>query len=710
MSDNRGFHVCVKDYMTRQVITVSTESSVAEAIGLLRKYKVKGIPVLNSDGKVCGMFTLKNLLYIIEDQVPLDLPVKAIMHPNVTVIDEETPIDETCLYPQKRLPVIDKSGKMVGILTKSDIIRGFKSKSVSVRQQLQAVLESTPHGIITVNQENRITFINHAAEQMFRFYSQQVVGKAFDEIFPECKLIRDQVLQKGQIIRNCKNTNYGCAYVADAAPVMDGQKISGAVISLQSISDIEQMADELNLVKQLYQELNAIIDYSYDGIFVTDAEGVILKINAATGKLLGIIPEEVLHCNASEVVRKNRLGACVTDKVLEGKKTYSVSYKLNGKTIALTGNPVFDERGNLIRIIANVRDFTELSYLRQELEHVNRLKEMYYSELSRLKVEVDSAIGTFRSEEMKRIYDLALRIAVVDTPVLIYGESGVGKEVLANFIHSNSMRRDKPFIKINCAAIPESLLESELFGYAEGAFTGAKKGGKPGVFEIASGGTLFLDEVGEMPLNIQVKLLRALQDQEIFKVGASKPVKYDVRLLFATNRNLEKEIGAGRFREDLYYRINVVPVTIPALRERPEDIAILAATYLAKFNKKYNLDKKLSAEALEVFTAYSWPGNIRELINVLERLIITSQQEVVLLEDLPRNMFQQVAQKLSTQVGPLLPLKNVIDMVERDVIERALRECKSLRQAARTLGVDPSTLLRKADKHKIRTNTELLEC
>ena len=700
----------VKDYMTRQVITVSTESSIAEAVGLLRKHKVKGIPVLNDDNKVCGMFTLKNLLYIIEDEVPLDLPVKAIMHPNVTVIDEETLIDETCLYPQKRLPVVDKSGKMVGILTKSDIIRGFKSKSVSVKQQLQAVLESTPHGIIALNRENCITFINQAAEQMFRFYAQQVVGKVFDEVFPECKLVRDQVLGKGQVIRNCKNTSYGCTYVAHAAPVMDGQDISGAVVSLQAISDIEQMADELNLVKQLYQELNAIIDYSYDGIFITDAGGAILKMNAATGKLLGIVPEEAIHTTANEVARKHRLSVCVTDKVLEGKKTYSVSYKLNGKTIALTGNPVFDDMGKVVRVIANVRDLTELSSLRQELEQVNRLKEMYYSELSRLKVQVVSSYGAFRSEEMKRIYDLALRIAVVDTQVLIYGESGVGKEVLANFIHSNSMRRDKPFIKINCAAIPESLLESELFGYAEGAFTGAKKGGKPGVFEIASGGTLFLDEVGEMPLNIQVKLLRALQDQEILKVGASKPVKYDARLLFATNRNLEKEISAGRFREDLYYRINVVPVTIPALRERPEDIAILAATYLEKFNKKYNLDKKLSAEALEVFTAYSWPGNIRELINVLERLIITSQHEVVSLEDLPRNMFQQVAQKLSAQGGPLLPLRNVIDMVERDVIERALRECRSLRQAARALGVDPSTLLRKAEKYKIRTNSASMDC
>lgn len=279
--------------------------------------------------------------------------------------------------------------------------------------------------------------------------------------------------------------------------------------------------------------------------------------------------------------------------------------------------------------------------------------------------------------------------------------------MLANYIHASSARRDGPFIKINCAAIPETLLESELFGYMEGAFTGARRGGKPGVFEVAAGGTLFLDEIGELPGSIQAKLLHALQDQEFFKVGGSRPVKFDARLLFATNRNLEEEVRAGRFREDLFYRINIVPLYVPPLRERPEDIAALTAEFLAKMNAKYKTDKKLSAEVIEAFTCYPWPGNVRELINVLERMVITSRQEIIAFEELPGSFRRQAPAPAATVRGPVLPLKNVLEMVERDVIEQALRSAKSLRQAARTLGIDPSTLLRKANKHKIRTGVEL---
>ncbi|MDR3566215.1 MAG: sigma 54-interacting transcriptional regulator [Negativicutes bacterium] len=695
----------VRDYMTRQVVTITMESSISDAIRMLRKFKFKGIPVVNDDGRVCGMFTQKNLLYIIEDQISLDLPVKNVMHPDITFIDQDTPIEETCLYPRKRLPVLNKKGELMGILTKSDIIRGFKAKSTRVTQQLQAVLESTPHGIVAVDRDNRVVFVNPAAERMLAVKASQLTNRPFEEIIPECKMLRDQVLEKGQIIRNSKNTSNGCTYIANAAPIKDGAEIVGAVASLQPISDIELLADELNAVKQLNSELDAVIEFSYDGIFVTDENGKLLKINAACGKLLGMVPERVINHNAIDVASYHNLPACVTQKVLDKKKTYSVSYELNGKTVAVTGNPVFDEMGGVSKVISNVRDFTELASLRMELEQVNRLKEQYFSELSSLKVQVASNTGSFRSEAMKRIYDLAMRVAVVDTPILIQGESGVGKEVLANYIHQNSLRRENAFIKINCGAIPESLLESELFGYCEGAFTGAKKGGKPGMFEIANDGTLFLDEIGEIPLTTQVKLLRALQDQEIFKVGGEKSIRVDARLIFATNRDLEADVRAGKFREDLYYRINVVPITIPPLRERPVDIAILADTYLKKLNDKHRTAKKLSNEVLDLFNAYNWPGNVRELINILERLIITCPDDMITAQDLPCNILQQMPGKGPVELEQLLPLKSVMERIERDIVERSLRECKSMRHAARTLGLDPATFLRKVEKYKIRCNS-----
>ncbi|MDT8901995.1 sigma 54-interacting transcriptional regulator [Anaeroselena agilis] len=692
----------VKDVMTSEVLTVEEGVAVAEAVQLLRRHKVKGVPVVDAIGRVCGMFTVKHLFQVVADGGKLARPVRELMQREVTVIRDDTSLEETCGFPQKRLPVVDAGGNLVGMLTKSDIIRGFKTTFVHARQELKAVLEATPHGIVAVNPQGYITFVNPAAEKILRLKAERVIGGDVSDFIPNCAVIG--VLATGRAIRNFKNTINGTTYLGHAAPVMDGSDIIGAVASFQPFSEIESLADELGVVKQLYKELDAVISCSYDGILVTEADGAIRKVNAATVKLLGLAPSQ--SAGAGEEGRAHQLGERVAAKVCQDRKPCSISCRINGRQVALTGTPVFDENGAVVRIVTNVRDLSELSALRQELEEVNRLKEMYFSELARLKAEVATTSGTYRSAEMQRVYDLALRVAVVDTPVLIHGESGVGKEVLANYIHDGSARRDGAFIKINCAAIPETLLESELFGYAEGAFSGARRGGKPGVFEIAHGGTLFMDEIGELPGSIQAKLLRVLQDQEFFKVGGSRPVKFDARLLFATNRDLEAEVKAGRFREDLFYRINVVPLFVPPLRERPEDIVALTAEFLAKMNCKYKTDKKLSAEIIEAFTNYPWPGNVRELINVLERVVITSRQEFITLEDLPGN-FRQQAHPSAVARGPVLPLKNVLDMVERDVIEQSLRTAKSLRQAAKALGIDPSTLLRKAEKHKIRTGVEL---
>lgn len=698
--------MAVKDFMTRSVITISPETTIAEAVQILRKKKVKGLPVVNEIGKVCGMFTLKNLLYIVEEKINLHMPVKNVMQPNVTFIEEDALIEETCMYPRKRLPVLDTDGDLVGMLTKSDIIRGFKAQSIRATQQLKAVLESTPNGIIAVDKNHCIMFINPAAQKMLQIAPGREIGQPISSIIPNSILTQDEVLVQGRRIRNRRHMQDGQSYVANAAPIFEGNEIIGAVASIQPISEYESMAEELNLVKRLNRELDVVIESSYDGIFVTDGDGKLVQLNAACGRLLGMDPERVLNRNAIEVAKEHHLGDIVVKKVLETKKIYSTSYKLMGKTLAVTGNPVFDEYGKLIKIVCNVRDLTELSCLREKLEQVNRLKDRYLSELSQLRTQVASNTELFRSEEMQRVYDLAIRVAVVDAPILIQGESGVGKEVLANFIHQNSLRRDHAFIKINCAAIPETLLESELFGYAEGAFTGAKKGGKPGLFEVANGGTLFLDEIGEMPPSTQAKLLRVLQDQEVTMVGSSKPIKFNVRLLFATNRNLETEVAAKRFREDLFFRINVVPISIPPLRERPADITILTMALLQKINEKHHAEKRFSSAALELFTQYSWPGNVRELINVIERLVIVCNSDLILPEDLPRNFHangsREFAPSQRRHEDAELPLKNLMEKIEREIIEKSFKECKSLRKTARSLGVDPATLLRKMEKHNIR--------
>ncbi|MDQ0341180.1 transcriptional regulator with PAS, ATPase and Fis domain [Caldalkalibacillus uzonensis] len=310
------------------------------------------------------------------------------------------------------------------------------------------------------------------------------------------------------------------------------------------------------------------------------------------------------------------------------------------------------------------------------------------------------------SKKMKEIMALANKISQVDSTVLLLGETGTGKEVVAKAIHENSSRnRTGAFIKVNCGAIPSELLESEFFGYAPGAYTGAKKEGKPGMFELAHNGTLFLDEVGEIPLHLQVKLLRILQDQCLTRVGGTTEIQVNVRIIAATNRNLELMVSQGKFREDLYYRLNVVPITIPPLRERKEDISPLIGYFLNKLNEKYQTNKSISISALEVMQQYTWPGNVRELTNMIERLVLTVNQDIIYKKHLPfgKNEDKSLKQKsLLLENANQSFSTNMFESVEKELIVTMLEQAGSIRKAAKKLGVSHTTLLRKMKKHKVR--------
>jgi len=291
--------------------------------------------------------------------------------------------------------------------------------------------------------------------------------------------------------------------------------------------------------------------------------------------------------------------------------------------------------------------------------------------------------------------------------VLISGESGVGKELIGEIIQRNSIRSKGSFVKLNCAAIPENLLESELFGYEPGAFTGARRDGKPGLFEVATEGTMLLDEIGDIPLHLQVKLLRALQQKEIFRVGGTRPISIDVRIIAITNRNLEEMVKGGEFREDLYYRLNVVPIHVPALRERREDIPLLVRHFLAKFNQRYNLKKSITPETIELMMTYSWPGNIRQLENLIERLIVTTSTEEIDIQHLPVYFMQSDPggagnshQPIS--VNSIIPLKKAVESLERQLLEKTFSVTSSCYKAARLLEVDASTISRKATRYNIK--------
>jgi PAS domain S-box-containing protein len=455
---------------------------------------------------------------------------------------------------------------------------------------------------------------------------------------------------------------------------------------------------EIVLLKE--KELNLVIENSYDGIFVTDGKANILKINKAYEKITGLKREDMIGKNMREFVKKQEISQSATLLVLKSKKTETIVQEFpSGMKVMSSASPIFNEYSKIIMVVTNVRDVTQLYEFKEELEKNKILAEKYYTEIAELRAQSLGLSDMIAADEdMLKTVQIAKRVAEVNTTVLILGETGVGKEEIAKYIHKNSSRAQKQFIKINCGAIPLNLIESELFGYERGAFTGANKEGKIGLFELASGGTIFLDEVGELPLDIQVKLLGVLQEREIERIGGIKPIKIDVRIIAVTNRDLEKMVRNKEFREDLYYRLNVVPITIPPLRYRKQDILALITYFLKELNKRFSSTKAFSEEAIRKMYEYNWPGNVRELKNIIERVMIMSQTDKITIKDLPETI-AQYSNEGFVENYDTKTLKEILDHVEEQKLNEAFTKYKNVRGAAKSLGIDASTFVRKRQKY-----------
>ena len=448
------------------------------------------------------------------------------------------------------------------------------------------------------------------------------------------------------------------------------------------------------------ERLNDIIEQSFDGIFITDGNATVIKINHAYETITGLSKEDLLGRNMEDLVNEKIISQSGSLIVKESKQPVTLQQYFKTKKQALiTSSPIFDKSGNLIMIVTNVRDLTEIYNLKQAVRKKEEKVERLKLELSHLQDLAHTEEQIIQDDASLSVLLLARRVAPLDTTVILLGETGVGKEVLAHYIYKNSTRANNSFIKVNCGAIPPALIESELFGYDKGAFTGASSTGKMGLFELANKGTLFLDEVGELPKDMQVKLLRAIQEQEILRVGGTKAIKINTRIIAATNRNLEELVQQNKFREDLYYRLTVFPIYIPPLRIRKNDIVPLAKTFLERLNKKYGFRKSLTAISLQLLHEYNWPGNIRELKNVIERAVVISTKDEITPHDLHIHVHGGLNEKpLSTkEKATPLPenLKETLESIEYNYLKSAYEQYGNVRDAAKSLGITASTFVRK---------------
>jgi PAS domain S-box-containing protein len=447
---------------------------------------------------------------------------------------------------------------------------------------------------------------------------------------------------------------------------------------------------EKELVHSFPDSILTILECCYDGICISDGEKY-LYANSSYERITGIKSATIVGKNIVEVMNKiidNPISVEITQK----KKTITAWKQKDGRELLLTGTPLMDDNGDIKYIVTNVRDLTELVELRREnilLQKGNIPDDVSFEEKM-----------VAESPSMKKIIKKAIKIAKSESSVLILGESGVGKGVVARYIHNKSFRADKTFLTVNCGAIPKNLIESELFGYSPNSFTGASTKGKKGFFQVADGGTLFLDEIGELSLDLQVKLLHAIQEKKITPVGGTTPITVDVRIFSATNKDLEAMVKKGLFRLDLYYRINVIPIIIPPLRERKQDIPELISRKLAEFHKIYGTPKIINDDILESLLNYDWPGNIREIENLIERMVVLNDFNV-------RNINKELLSKEeSNEEHDLSSVRiSLVDRIreyEKSIIKNALLKTKNQKSAASYLEIDEATLSRKINKYNLK--------
>ncbi len=470
---------------------------------------------------------------------------------------------------------------------------------------------------------------------------------------------------------------------------------------------IKHLESELVRKEELIKEMDVIFNSVTDGLYITDGEGMTLRVNSAFEKITGIKPNNIIGKDVRKLVETGVFNKSVSLLVLESNRTASLIESLpNGKTALLTGTPVFDSFGKIFRIVTTLRDMADLNMLESRLAQTEKKTEQYRMEILNLRLQQLNMEDTIvHSQIMRNVMRLAFRLGEVDSTVLITGESGVGKEIVTRAIHKAGENENRPLITAVCSAIPENLLESELFGYEKGSFTGADRSGKPGLFEIAEGGTLFLDEIGDISLNIQVKLLRAIQEKEIMRVGGRKPIKVNVRIITATNKNLRELIKQGAFRQDLYYRLNVVPIHVPPLRERREDILPLINYFLGIFNRKFDRDARFTSEALVQFEKYDWPGNVRELENTIERMVVLATGSLIRKQDIAEHIREEILILPEMALNRIPPLNEATKKLEKQIILSAWKKFRSTRKMARALEISQSTVVRKMNQYSIGDTT-----
>lgn len=686
----------VYDFMTPEPLRLRSDQTLKDAAYLFYKYKIKGAPVVDETGKLCGLFTYTHLVKAIIYDMSFLKSVTTLMNQAVITVSPETDIEEAWHIPVSRLPVVNEEQQLIGILTRKDFLKAFHQQMRRITDEMRTVVGSAHSGIIVVNGQGIITTMNDAARKLLHISEQTVTGRDIEDfvIYPAIK----KVLHTGQGEVGYDIKIEDNEIFANITPVKEGLKVVGAVAIIQDTSELQHIIRQYAATQYHLEQFESMFQNSQHGMIVVNQDNVVTLLNQAYANILGRTVESIVGKPIHEVIENSRLSIVMQTGVPE---IYQCQIH-QGRCFIVNRRPIFKD-GAIIGAVGEVV-FDNVNEVKELVRHIDRIEAQEKVLLQQHKAKEDGSnrysfediIG--RSIAMVKAKNLAAKACRSNSTVLITGESGVGKEVFAKAIHYGSSRQNGALVSVNCAAIPDNLLESELFGYEEGAFTGAKKGGKKGKFEMAHEGTLFLDEIGDMPLAMQAKLLRVLQDKQFEPVGSNQIRTCDMRLIAATNRNLIEMVKAGTFREDLYYRLNVIHIHLPPLRERKEDFGELLSILVRRIAKGLNRPiQEFTPEALTLLRQYSWPGNVRQLINCLEKLMVTVDDRMITHRHL--SFLQEAGENMSIQGWD----ESDDPEQQKQIILEALCKANGNKTlAAQILGVHRSTLYNQMRRLKLK--------
>jgi len=689
----------IERMMNKNFAVLHLGDSLRKVIEYYQEYKINTLPVVDENENLIGVFPKKRLYKALLEGAILDNHCDSYIVYNPVFVSSELTYNEISLAERVMksrvdyVVVLDRSNKVVGMIGTAEYLRESLNVIMASAATLESLFRVNYEGIIIIDKERRILRINPAAEKMFRLNFSEIKGKHLKEIFPEIAI-------SDQLRIGLKGKVKSLPVIINQVPIIENDVQVGSSFAFLDVSDVEKIAQELEMVKELQTTLTGVLGASSDGVFVSDISGTIKYVNERACKLVSETSEKIVGRQIQAFLQTNSLS-----QIAKSGSTEVDSCGIDGKKCIVSHIPIKKENSEGIDITGVISTvYLSGNAITEEIARkwfcLNQQVQYYRNELEKR----DGNFSGFdqivsKSPIFIQMKRDALLIARSSSTVLLTGESGVGKDMFARAIHEASPRAKRPFIKVNCVAIPETLLESELFGYAPGSFTGGLKNGKPGYFERANMGTIFLDEIGDMPLSVQVKILQVLQDKEFIRVGGNSKQTVDVRIIAATNRDLREAIARKNFREDLFYRLNVIEFNLPPLRERSEDIIVLAESFIEKYNQILGSNVTgISEQAKKALQDYSWPGNIRELENAIERAANYVWEGRIGIENLPT----QILQLEHVPVAASSSYRSSLSDFEREMLLGVLKKANGNKSAAaRLLNLSRSAFYDRLAKYNI---------